>query len=255
MSQIIQQIAERYKIDVKCKGVKYGIWRLSDTEYTKLRETSLPIKDYNFEVNYHLGLYSDRGLKLAEIMTILEWLLGESSDFYDDWKCGFYFPTLLTITKENEMFYYLMTIYDYRGSIQFHLYKIVDNPPKKASDRDTVRQPFPDFSEEDIKYFTSFFYGYLEGYFEMAKSWIPTKTFIKTIDSNSILYGCKDGKFFEEHYESESLYRLRIKLFKKKYAEAIKKEPIQSYIEKITTIKGVAHWRDDFTAKPFDDPL
>jgi len=63
MSQVIQQIAERYKIDVKCKGVKYGIWRLSDTEYTKLRETSLPIQDYNFAVNYHLGLYSDRGLK------------------------------------------------------------------------------------------------------------------------------------------------------------------------------------------------
>jgi len=46
MSQIIQQIAEKSKIDVKCKGVKYGIWRLSDTEYTKLRETSLPIQDY-----------------------------------------------------------------------------------------------------------------------------------------------------------------------------------------------------------------
>jgi len=32
-----------------------GIWKLSDTEYTKLRENSLPIKDYNFAVNYYLG--------------------------------------------------------------------------------------------------------------------------------------------------------------------------------------------------------
>lgn len=238
MRQIVKQVKERYKIDLRCKSVKYHIWRLEDSEYSQLHKSSLPIVDYDFGWNYFQSrIYKQsRELNLAELFTILEWLLGETSNWYDEWKGSFSFPTLLVISKENGTFFYLMEIYDFRGLPQFKFYKILENIPKETN-RYISHQPFEsEFSEEEIKYFSNFFYGYLLGYFESIISIIPKNTFVRTIDSNSILYGCKDNEYFEEDCDSTEEYEATLKSFRETYGVVVNKKSINDILEKITTI-------------------
>ena len=239
MPQTVKQVKERYKIDLHSARIKYDIWRLDDSEYAILRRNSLPLVDCDLDMHYYLSRTYNKSdnLNLAELFTILEWLLGETSNSYDNWKCTFSFPTLLVINKEGGTFFYLMNIYDFRGSIEFKICKIVENPPKEAIDRATLRQPFEsEFSKEEIKYFFSYFYGYLEGYFHSAKSIIPKKTFLKTVDSNQLLYGCKDNEYFEEYYESEEIYKAKIASFEETYGAFVNKKSINTFLEEIISI-------------------
>lgn len=235
MLRIVKQDRERYKLDLESEGIKYEVLRLDSSEYISLRHNSMPIKDYNFHFNlYFRKPYGcDNELYLAELMVILEWLLGKSSALYDDWKCGFSFPTLLVIKKNEETYFYLMHIYDFRGSIEFHFYKVIEGTLEKPDDTDVIRQPFPEFDEEDIRYFTSYFYGYLVEYYRTVKSILPKKNFLKAIDSNHIIYGCEDGEFFQEYYDSSETYQAEIKAFKEKYEPPSHKESITDIIKQI----------------------
>jgi hypothetical protein len=78
-------------------------------------------------------------------------------------------------------------------------------------DHQMAREPFElEFSRQEINYFISYFSGYIEGHFHSRKSVIPSEQFFRTIGSNHIIYGYKDGKYFEECYESQSAYQAAI---------------------------------------------
>jgi len=198
MKQVFKQIKERYQIELHSKSIKYQLWRLDDSEYRKLRENSLPIKDdYMFSMNLYLSeRQSEDKLNLAKLFVTLTWLFGDSSDLFDDWKGSFCFPVLLVLKKEMGNFFYLMRIYDHRGSVYFSLYRVLENGVEDY-DPQIVREPFElEFSRQEINYFLNFFYGYMAGYFEKIKLILPTQYFIKKIDSNFIIYGYKDAQYF-----------------------------------------------------------
>ncbi len=78
-------------------------------------------------------------------------------------------------------------------------------------DHQILREPFEfEFSRQEINYFISCFYGYLEGCFPGIKLFIPSEQFFKKIDSNHILYGYKDDQYFEEQYQSQEAYKTAI---------------------------------------------
>ncbi|MBD2498878.1 hypothetical protein [Nostoc sp. FACHB-280] len=53
MQQVVRQIKERRRVQLQRQDIKYELWRLDDTEFRKLRQKSLPIKDDSrFYVNY-----------------------------------------------------------------------------------------------------------------------------------------------------------------------------------------------------------
>lgn len=212
MRQVVKQIKERNKIELELNDIEYQLWRLDDYEYTTLRKNSIPIKE---DYMLYMQLYSpyrrsEDKLSLAKSFVILTWLLGESSDYYDDWKGSFYFPLLLVIKKETGNLFYLLKIYDHRGLLNYSLYKISDNELKDHKS-DILHEPFEsEFSRHEINSFWSYFYGYLIGLSQTMKLFISPLPFMKRIDSNHIVYGYKDNQYFEEQYNSEEEYHTAI---------------------------------------------
>lgn len=66
-----------------------------------------------------------------------------------------------------------------------------------------------EFYRQEINEFISYLYGYLVG----VSEWVcqtQTQPFFKRIDSNHILYGYRNGEFFEEQIDSEEEYKAAI---------------------------------------------
>ncbi|MBE9209464.1 hypothetical protein IQ244_23795 [Nostoc sp. LEGE 06077] len=212
MQQVVKQIKERRKLQLQRQDIKYELWRLDDTEFRKLRRKSLPIKDDSrFYMNFYLSERNNKNkLNLAELFVSLTDLLGDSGDWIDDWKGSFSFPVLLVLEKEQGNFFYLMDIYDNRGTLYFSIYRVLESDVE-GYDHQMAREPFElEFSRQEINYFISYFYGYLEGHFHSRKSLISSEQFFKTIGSNHIIYGYQDGKYFEECYEAQEAYQAAI---------------------------------------------
>ncbi|MBE9209755.1 hypothetical protein IQ244_25325 [Nostoc sp. LEGE 06077] len=212
MRQVIKQIKERKKVELKRKDIKYELWRLDDAEFRKLRRKSLPITDdYMFYMHFYLSERENKNkLNLAQIFVSLTHLLGESSDWIDDWKGSFSFPVLLILDKLQGEFFYLIDIYDNCGKLYFSFYRILESDVEGYNNQ-IQREPFElEFSRQEINYFFCYFYGYLEGYFHSIKLLIPSEEFFKNIGSDNILYGYKDEHYFEEHYPSQEAFKTAI---------------------------------------------
>lgn len=237
MKQVVRQVKERYKIDLHHAGIKYQLWRIDKSEYEKLRENSLPITD---DFRFYMNLYlwerkQEDSLNLAEIFVTLEWLFGESSNLFDDWKGSFCFPILLLVEKEIGTFYYLMRIYDHRGSVYFSLYRIIENGID-GYNTEKLREPFEfEFSREEINSFLSYFYNYLVGCFHRFKPLFLPQSFFKKINSNLILYGYQNGQYFEEQYDSQDTYQAVVASFEEAYGSPFKRTDINAILQNITS--------------------
>jgi hypothetical protein len=216
MKRVVIEMSKRNKIEFELKEVKYQIWRLHDEEKTTLRRSSIKINN-DSSLFTQFNLWQDKGnsFNLARRYLILEHLFGESSSF-DSEKCSFYFPLLLSIEKESRPFFYLLNIYDLCGITQHSFYKIMENGVENYCILPACEPIETEFSQEEINYFISYFEGYLIGRFQSAGI-TPDKPFLKEIGSDFILYGYKDGEYFEQDYKSEEEYFKAIKCFKDTY--------------------------------------
>ncbi len=193
-------------------NIHYKLTRLDDCEYHELWKRSIPIgNDYGFDMSFSLYLIR-RGhhLNLAQLYTALKYLCGESGTFFDDWKSSFSFPFSLDISRENGQFAYLFRIGDYKGGLDYSIRKIVE-PDDYRYDRSVIRQPFEnEFSREEINYFIAYFYHYLLGFFEAIKD-RHHEFFFKQVQTNLLLFGYRNGTFFEEQYDSPEEYEQAVK--------------------------------------------
>jgi hypothetical protein len=116
----------------------------------------------------------------------------------------------MILEKVQGKFFYLIDIYDNRGTLYFSFYRVLESDVE-GYDHQILREPFElEFSRQEINYFISYFYGYLEGSFQSRKLLIPSEQFFKKIGSNLILYGYKDEHYFEEQYLSPEEYQTAI---------------------------------------------
>ena len=202
--------------------IQYHLWRLTEEEYRQLRSNSLPIKrDGGFFIQFMLSEHGnpDR-LTLPKAFLSLESSFGKTSDWFDDWKGSFYFPLLLAVKKPVGQLFYLMSIYDHRGCLEYLLYHILENGIE-GHDVDIYHQPFEhEFSREEINEFIVYLYGYLVGVTEILVK-LPIQSFLKHIDSNHILYGYRDGDFFEEEIKLEEEYKAAIQAFEETHGSTL----------------------------------
>lgn len=222
---------KRAYLELSRSKSSYQLWRLTTEEYTRLRENSFPIRE-NFK--FYLDLYLDEQrhgkFNLAKIYVTLEYLFGPSDNYFDSWKGSFNFPLLLKVKRK---FFYLLNLYDHRGTLLFQLYKIVE--ARDDCNIDIVRDPDEtEFSEGEIYYFCNYFYGCLEGGFKVLKH-LPRQPFLKQIRSNFIVYGYENGRFFEEAYSSEEAYSEAIADFENTHGTAYRKVDVRRLIEEIIT--------------------
>lgn len=229
----------RHHLNLKRGDISFNLWRLSDSEYSLLRENSLPIKE---NLLFLFILYLDEQddpsrLTLPKALLTLEYLFGQTTTFLYDGKGSFSFPLLVELNKKNGQFYYILKVYDHRGYLYFNWYRVVETGIDDY-DVNIYREPFAlEFSQEEIKDFLSYFYGYLTGV-SLQFTKIPPSPFLKKIESNYIIYGYRDGDFFEEQFDSVEDYQQAIKDFEDVYGNNLlknKSSEVQSLLQKITS--------------------
>lgn len=237
MRQIVKQVRERYKINLQSSDVNYQLWRLDDEEYRKLSQKRLYIEDdesFHEQINYSRNQQKNI-LNLAKLFVTLEYLFGKSSNLFDHDKGSCYFPILLVLNKEASRRFYLLTIFDSKGFVNFRLYKILDNSIKKEDDEQNI---YSSFKKEplspEISHFLHFLYGYLVASFEVLKYSIDIPPFLKAIDAIWMTYGYQDNKYFEEDYDTEKDYQAAIDSFSDIYGNIWKNHiNIDSILQKV----------------------
>lgn len=230
---------ERYYLKLKQGKLQFHLWRLAESEYRQFRVHSLPIKeDKMLMIQLMLSERDNPNrLSLPKAFLTLEHLFGKTSDCFDKWKCSFTFPLLLVLKKSVGQFYYLLRIGDYRGSLEFRLYRFLENEVN-GYDVNIYREPFElEFSRGEIQQFICYFYGYLTG---VAQSicMLPLLPFLKCIGSNRILYGYQDGKLFEEQIDSEQDYETAIRTFDKNYETPLTEERVNDLRSLLHEVTG-----------------
>jgi hypothetical protein len=214
----------------------YHLWRLSEDEYRRLRQSSLPIKIKRFLLwKLWLSEQNDQErLSLPKALLSLEALFGKSSDFLDTWKCSFTFPLLLMLTRPSGQFLYLVRIQDVRGMLDVWLYRFLETG-SEGHDIDVYQDPVEnEFSCEEIDRFICCIYAFLSG---MGLTLRPQQPFLKRIESQNIIYGYDGNDFFEEEFDSEEAYQAAIASFMQKYDfldKAQQVESLQSLVSDIT---------------------
>jgi hypothetical protein len=241
------QSSPRHQYQFDTNQFPFWLYRLSDKEYSQLRDHSFPIR---IEALFLLKLALTRSnsseeLTLPKALVILEHEFGASSIQLDRWKQTFSFPLLLSIEKPNGLFYYLLRITDYRGGIEFDLFRIIDDIKYIDKDLNFNSQPIADeFSQVEIESVICYLWGFLQGFARHLDRWLEIKPFFRHVDSNHIIYGYWDGKFVEEQIDDLDEYDGIVQELETRYGEPKRSEPekvanIQELIQSIS--QGVSH--------------
>ncbi len=89
--------------------------------------------------------------------------------------------------------------------MEFNMVKLISSDDT-GLDRNVLLNPFEEFPGKEINYFINYFVGFLTGFFKTTADQYD-ECFFKTVKSNLILFGYKDGCFFDDQYEDEEEFR------------------------------------------------
>lgn len=187
---------------IETDGKTYRLIRLNDNQFFQLYENSLSIAEDYIHLMY---LYRDGKIifsSFSRLYFALESLFGPSGKFFDDYKGSFSFP--LFICFENPETAYILNVYNVRTSMSFKIAKLIHSSDNRF-DRNIIHQPFPDFPRQEINHLIDYMAGFLSGYFE-SRSKYENQTFFGTVQSNLIVFGCRDNQYFDDEYESQDEY-------------------------------------------------
>jgi hypothetical protein len=188
-------------------GFAVTLTRLTDRSFDALWDRSIAIAEDGLFIMHLARQASAEGedLNFAEIHFVLQRLYSRSGRTFDDWKGSFSFPFSLEIIRHDRSLPYTLEVRNRRTSLEFAIRRIVSDP---AEADHAIHQPIPaEFSREEINYFIAYFYGYLGGYLEALLERKPRICpFIRRIESNLILYGYRDGAFFEDYYDDPDAF-------------------------------------------------
>lgn len=190
--------------------------RLARPQFLALAKRAVMIEMNDFIWQMSL-LNLHKKLLFSKMFVTLEDIFGPNDEqgIGDGYKCSFCFHFLLRFSDEKENLGYLMIVHDLRGAIDYELAKII--PINENLDRSKCYSPFEDFTKEEIKYMIKNCYGYLEGWFEGYLERKYDSFFYKTVGSDLIVYGYKDGKFFDKSFDDQDEYNEFIKLISTSY--------------------------------------
>jgi hypothetical protein len=143
----------------------------------------------------------DDEFNLPQIYAGLTYLTGPGDDKYDDYKGSFSFTFKLNVKKPEYETEYIYRVVHYRSYIEFFVHEIVakDDP----RDEEIMHSPNDKrFSDKDIRMFSACFLKFAVMYIENQ----TIKPFVKSSDSNLILFGYKNNKYFHQTYQEHEEY-------------------------------------------------
>ena len=126
---------------------------------------------------------------------------------YDDYKCSFGFPFLLSINKNNQESKYALNFTDVKSNFSFMFRKILNESERDSyGDRQVLHKPLEDdFSEGEMKFFMGWFMFYLVGFMKTFTKYY-NEEFVRSLDYCFIIYGYKEKQFFLEQYDNHDDY-------------------------------------------------
>jgi hypothetical protein len=228
-------IVKRHSLDLD-KGA-YRLWRLSEDEYRRLRQSSLPIKIDSFIILKLVLSERDNPerLTLGKALTCLENLFGKSSEFLDTWKCSFTFPLLLQLNRQTGKFLYLLRIGDFRGMLDFSLHRFLVSGTDDLN-IDAYHDPVEhEFSRDEIDRLLCYIYSFLTG---MGQTLKPPKPFLKRVESQNLIYGYDGNDFFEDDFNSDTDFNAAINTFEQRFGLLDKGQQIESLRSLVADIIG-----------------
>ena len=188
-------------IDLDLKQAHYRLYRLSDEDYSILSNYTIPIQAHSgFFTAFYLQIET---IELPKLYLSLKSLFGESSRLFDNYKSGFAFPLFTEIIKLDATYNYMIIVRDYRGGIDFSIRRCLAEKiePLQSVYHDPYDQ---EFSLEEIRYFISYFCGYLLGLWKVLDR-AQVLPFYHEIQSNHLLYGYSEQEgYFEFEYEEDN---------------------------------------------------
>jgi hypothetical protein len=183
-------------------GRPYRLTRLTDSQDNDLWSRTIAIKP---AAGFQVALSRSSKLNLAQIYAVCRHLFGERGRGFDDWKGGFVFPLALEVPRATRRPAYLLRVLNYRSGVRYDLLRLVEPGDERLENPIYYSPDEAEFSDEEIQAFTSFFIGFLEGYFETLKTrW--NDRFLLAVESNLILYGFDGTKFFMRQYKSPTTF-------------------------------------------------
>jgi hypothetical protein len=202
----------------------FELWRLQDEEYRVLRYYSFPIR-WDGLVLMELQSIDERAgqkLLLPKVLVALEADYGPCSTDIDREKQTFAFPFLIRFTKNERSWFYLLKIADVRGCLEFSFWRVVDDHQYMALRRDIYHPSIEDeLGMLDRKYWIAYLWGVLHS---GSAIWCRYKIgmnelspFFRQIDSNHIVYGFVDGKFFEYRIDDVDEYQTHVARLQQQY--------------------------------------
>lgn len=191
-------------LNIRVENTHCRLTRLDDDRYVQLAGNSVPIKeDIGFQMDLILhDRRRGKHVSLGEYYAAFEAVFGESGQLYDDYKGAFSFPFEVSVFKTEAVYLYLLNVLNWRSTVEFRFSKVIS--PEVVTDemdRMVIRPPFSDeFSADDMNKVVAFLYGFVEGAVGTFRRF-PIDEFVKKLESNLILFGYKNGAFFEEQYD------------------------------------------------------
>ena len=177
---------------------EFQLIRISDDEYCNKFGYGLPIRE-DHSLLWDISVRNRLSLSLT--LVSLESVFGMNGEPFDDWKGTFGFEFLLKVRGK---FMYLFKVGDLKGSFYYTLHKILDH--KAPYPRVYVNPIEEEFSDDRIRYFVSYFYGFITGVSESIKRnsmTLEVVPFVNHVDCCNILYGYWQDKFHEEYFEDD----------------------------------------------------
>jgi hypothetical protein len=110
---------------------------------------------------------------------------------FDSYKGSFAFPFLLEVLREDQHFYYLFNISDSKGSISFHLDRMIDDQKYCKLGTHSSREPIEsELSTKEIEYLIYYFWSSMKWTVEeLLQSPQGIQPFFRSIDAVNTLMG------------------------------------------------------------------
>jgi hypothetical protein len=197
---------ERLKIDLPAS--QCVLIPIDEKKYDSLRDKNIPIfQDNWYSMRLSRAIESEEpDFQHSHLYTALKTHFGETPAMYDDYKCSFGYPFLLEITKDRNEVKYLLNFTDMRGGVEFFFRKILDKHELNKYERDVFQRPFEnEFSGDDMRYFMGWFLFYFVGFMKSYQKYYKEE-FARSVEAALMIYGYRDGNFFDESYEDWDQY-------------------------------------------------
>jgi hypothetical protein len=191
----------------------FDLWRLSHEEYRFFDDRSFIVESKKYSM-WDVSLQG-KNILFPKLLIALEHAFGRSSDHFDDSRQTFIFAFFMKLYRREQAFPYILTIYDYRGGLNFRFHRVMDNDTYLDINPRNRQEPIEEeLPEEDFRYLMVFLWEYLYDYSEtICNLKLLTgelKPFFRYLGDNNMIYGFCEGKFFEEYIENNGKYKKRI---------------------------------------------